>query len=282
MQALLALVMGENSKNSNLAKDAAQMVGSKPFFRFHPAWQQNAGPGLSCFSCPPPLLQVANLVLMKYGRTDEARASRALSPAIMSHPTLFPFPNEISRAFSCPNFPLDRQRHVRPEVDGAGRCDAAARSLLQTQRLLTLTAGFNPKEMVSCCAWCARCRLSANRLVLWRFSARRQVQPLPPPACLFAAASPSPSGDRGKSRVSEWASSHPLSEHRVSDIMNWISQQYPHDVPSESLSCRRLRAASHTLRAVQRTWAVVAACSPFASRDHRFPPLSQDATQSHY
>ena len=89
-------------------------------------------------------------------------------------------------------------------------------------------------------------RQRANRLALWRYSARRQVQP-PPPACPPAAASPPLAGDKGKSRVSEWASSHPLSEHRVSDIMKWIKQQYPHDVPSESLSFRRLCAASpHT------------------------------------
>ena len=72
--ALLALVMGENSKNSDLAKDAAQMVRFKPFFSFIPRGSRLHAPA------SPRLLQVANLVLMKYGRTDEARASRAPPP----------------------------------------------------------------------------------------------------------------------------------------------------------------------------------------------------------
>lgn len=39
------------------------------------------------------------------------------------------------------------------------------------------------------------------------------------------------SGDQGASRISEWSSSHPLSEHRVEDIMTWLKQQYPRGVP---------------------------------------------------
>ena len=39
------------------------------------------------------------------------------------------------------------------------------------------------------------------------------------------------SGDAGKGRVAEWASTHPLSEHRKDDIMKWIKQEFPDGLP---------------------------------------------------
>ena len=45
------------------------------------------------------------------------------------------------------------------------------------------------------------------------------------------------SGDAGKGRVAEWASTHPLSDHRKDDIMKWIKQEFPDGLPGKMHVC---------------------------------------------
>ena len=55
-------------------------------------------------------------------------------------------------------------------------------------------------------------------------------------------------GDQGASRISEWSSSHPLSEHRVEDITTWLKQQYPRGVPREQRCSAPTLAATASAR----------------------------------
>ena len=83
MYALLALLMGENAKTSDLAKDAAQMV-------CYPPLSHSSRCARCCAHCckrPRRLSQVANVVLMKYGRKDEARARARFFSALTSPQT---------------------------------------------------------------------------------------------------------------------------------------------------------------------------------------------------